>query len=479
MEENAVQLLDVSDPRAPVAVGEARDAVGDAAGGTFTKLENAAGASTFVAANGRTYAVVTSLGDNGAGADPGVQLIDVSEPAALTAAGALTDTADTALRWNVPDDIGIPLGGTPALFGADGDIYAIVAASGENGVQLIRVSNPLNPIAFLTIEMPMAVATFVVGGSVHAVVTEAPQGTPHGVRLLDVSYPGNRLQEVGSAAHRAGGFTRLKNPTGVATFVVGGKPYAIVTSLGQGAYRGGVQLIDVSDPAAPVAVGAATDGAGGFTALGQAWAVSTFVIGQSTYAIVASLDDGVQLIDVSNPAAPVAVGAAKDNGAGTAFDEEGDYFTRLHGAVGAGLGRIVALYDRPSTLYHSHEHIRCLPLFLNRQCDRTPGRRVDVRGRRCHVRHRRVGGGCAAHAAVGGGERDGVHAHPCTPAGPRCEPAVPLPVDGVERETKKPRTSSVISISRSPSHLLVCHVLEGDVFAAPHRPVRARRCCLP
>jgi len=58
----------------------------------------------------------------------------------------------------------------------------------------------------------------------------------------------------------------------------------------------GVQLIDVSDPSAPVAVGSATDGVDGFDELDGPRGVATFVIGASTYAIVASwTDDGVQL----------------------------------------------------------------------------------------------------------------------------------------------------------------------------------------
>ena len=73
--------------------------------------------------------------------------------------------------------------------------------------------------------------------------------------------------------------------------------YAIVASY----YDDGIQLVDVSDPSLPVAVGAATDGTGGFTELHRAIAVSTFVIGSNTYAIVASHhDDGIQLVDVSD-----------------------------------------------------------------------------------------------------------------------------------------------------------------------------------
>ena len=61
----------------------------------------------------------------------------------------------------------------------------------------------------------------------------------------------------------------------------------------------GVQLIDVSDPSSPVAAGSATDGVNGFDVLDQANGVATFVIGTSTYAIVTARGDrGVQLLQV-------------------------------------------------------------------------------------------------------------------------------------------------------------------------------------
>ena len=101
---------------------------------------------------------------------------------------------------------------------------------------------------------------------------------------------------VGDATDGQGGFTELDGARGVSTFVVGGSTYAIVASQNDD----GIQLVDVSDPSSPVAVGAATDGEGGFTELDGAYSVSTVVVGGSTYAIVASFeDDGIQLVMLS------------------------------------------------------------------------------------------------------------------------------------------------------------------------------------
>eukprot|EP01048_Picozoa_sp_COSAG05_P021924 COSAG05_NODE_4193_length_1628_cov_14.543492_1_plen_104_part_10 len=98
-----------------------------------------------------------------------------------------------------------------------------------------------------------------------------------------------------------GGFTELFVSTSVDTFVIGESTYAIVA----GRNDNGVQLIDVSSPSSPLAVGFAIDGDDGFTELGGPNGIDTFVIGESTYAIVAAnTDNGVQLMDVSDPWSP-------------------------------------------------------------------------------------------------------------------------------------------------------------------------------
>ncbi len=93
----------------------------------------------------------------------------------------------------------------------------------------------------------------------------------------------------------ANGFTELDGAVGVATFTVATVPYAIVASL----FDDGVQIIDLSDPTDITAADAETDGANGFTELDGAIGVATFVdtLHGATNAIVASnSDDGVQIV---------------------------------------------------------------------------------------------------------------------------------------------------------------------------------------
>ena len=88
----------------------------------------------------------------------------------------------------------------------------------------------------------------------------------------------------------------LEKPRDVSTFVIGSSTYAIVTSTTDD----GVQIIDISDPTAIVAKDAETDGVNGFTELDAVYNVETFKIGSAQYAIVVSFEDkGVQMIGMA------------------------------------------------------------------------------------------------------------------------------------------------------------------------------------
>jgi len=317
--DDGVQMINVSDPSAPVAIGSATDGVGTA---------NDGGVATFVI-GASTYAIVANMGDGS------VQLIDVSDPSAPVAVGGATDGI------NGFDELAGAFGVATFVIGAS--TYAIVASVYDDGVQLIDVSDPSAPVAagsatdgingFDELDGAYGVATFVIGASTYAIVASYADS---GVQLIDVSDPSAPVA-AGSATDGINGFDELAGAFGVATFVIGASTYAIVASFNDD----GVQLIDVSNPSVPVAVGSATDGINGFDTLDGALGVATFVIGASTYAIVASeADDGVQLIDVSDPSAPVAVGSATDGVGG--FDELNGAHGLATFVIGASTYAIVA-----------------------------------------------------------------------------------------------------------------------------------------
>ena len=111
-------------------------------------------------------------------------------------------------------------------------------------------------------------------------------------------------------------YPELSGARSVATFMIGSSTYAIVAAKSDG----GVQVIDVSTPYNLVPKGSATDGGSDsatppstFGTLNDPFGVATFVIGASTYAIVASQgDSAVQVIDVSTPSSLLAISSAID-----------------------------------------------------------------------------------------------------------------------------------------------------------------------
>ena len=114
---------------------------------------------------------------------------------------------------------------------------------------------------------------------------------------------------VASVIDGLNGFNELGGARGVATFVVAGRTYAIVT----GQNDDGVQIIELTEPSSPVAVASVTDGMSGFNELAGATHVATFVVAERTYAIVTGYNDnGVQIIELTDPSSPVAVASVID-----------------------------------------------------------------------------------------------------------------------------------------------------------------------
>ena len=66
----------------------------------------------------------------------------------------------------------------------------------------------------------------------------------------------------------------------------------------------GVQVIDITDPANPLPAAAITDDADGFTKLNGATSITIHDMSNRTYGVVAGYE-GVQVIDITDPADPL------------------------------------------------------------------------------------------------------------------------------------------------------------------------------
>jgi len=147
--------------------------------------------------------------------------------------------------------------------------YAYVADGGDDGLQIIDVSNPAKPqlASKVTANAGLAVAA---NGNYAYLATK-------GLKIFDISNP--------ASPEKIGEFS--------------GANFSEVTVNGTYAYvtgDGGVQIVDVSNPSAPKL-------SGGYSLSGMANEISI----QGTQAFLAA-DDGLHVLDISNPASPKFLG---------------------------------------------------------------------------------------------------------------------------------------------------------------------------
>ena len=295
--DRGVQIIDVSDPANITATDSLNDA------NSMHELNGAFGITSFTV-NSKTYLAVASFSDNG------VQIIDVSDPADITATDALDD------------DSTLVLGGAAAItsFMANSKPYLAVAAHSDNGIQIIDVSDPANIAArdslddtdgTYELDGPYGITSFTIKSKPYVAVTGHYDD---GVQIIDVSDPAN-ITATDSITNDT--TTELYGAYGITSFMVGSKTYVAVAVPSDDA----VQIIDVSDPADITAVDSLNDTDGTYE-LDGATEITSFMVSSKTYVAVASFeDDGVQIIDVSKPTEIFGVDKVDDTDATLVLDE--------------------------------------------------------------------------------------------------------------------------------------------------------------
>ena len=288
-DDDGVQILDVTDPSAITAEGN----IPDTEGANELLLNGAYDIAVFES-GGDTYAAVTAHFDNG------VQILNITDPSAITAAGNIADTTTLAL-----DRVrGI------ATFTSGDSIYAAVASSTEDGVQILDITDPsavtaegnITNTPALLLSSPHGIATFTSGGSTYAAVA----ANLDGVQILNVTDPSS-VTAAGNIANNS--TLELAGAHGIAIFESGGSIYAAVAADSDD----GVQILNITDPSAITAEGNITDTTS--LELRGARGIATFTSGGSTYAAVASsVDSGVQILDITDPSAITAAGSITNTG---------------------------------------------------------------------------------------------------------------------------------------------------------------------
>ena len=258
--------------------------------------------------------------------DDGVQIIDMTNPAAPVPVAEIIDNLNGFTTLDGARGVAIA-----QIFGRT---YAVIAAEDDDGVQIIDMTNPAAPVpvaeiidnlnGFTTLDGARGVAIAQIFGRTYAVIAAEDDD---GVQIIDMTNPAAPVP-VAEIIDNLNGFTTLDGAHEIAITKIFGKPYAVVAAR----HDDGVQIIDMTNPAAPTPTAALTDGINGFTTLDGARDVAIAQISDRTYAVItANIDDGVQIIDMTNPAAPVPVAEIIDNLNG---------FTTLDGARDVAIAQI-------------------------------------------------------------------------------------------------------------------------------------------
>ena len=303
--DNGVQIIDITDPAMPIAVSSVIDGGNDGSGNTFDELDGAYDIAT-ITIGLSTYALVTANDDDG------VQIIDISNPATPTVASSITDNVDNFDTLDGARHI--------TTVTINSKVYALVAASTDDGVQIIDISNPATPTAAFSIidggafklNGAFDITTVEIGSATYALVVSGNDD----VQIINITDP-TAPTAVSSLTDDVDGFDTIDSPNGITTVTIGESIYALVTS----SRDDGVQIINITDPTNPAAVSSAIHGVDGFDLLRSVFDIDTIKSGSSTYALVTNrdfTDSGVQIIDITDPENPTAVTSITESGT---FDE--------------------------------------------------------------------------------------------------------------------------------------------------------------
>ena len=248
----------------------------------------------------KNYAVVAAIGNLGQGGGltgSAVHIYDVTNPNALCSCNS--GSGQTALlKGSVTDSGSLELRGATGLeyYQQGNKHYALVTAENDDGIQIIDITDPENPAArdhlsdttSLELNSAHSSAVYSVAGRLYAVVTGQADD---GIQIVDITDPTD-ITAAGNLADTSS--LLLDNPRGVAVHTIGGLHYAVVASLADD----GIQIVDVTDPSAPVAKANLAHASS--RQLDGSYGVDTFSDGDRHFAVVAAASSSaVQIVELT------------------------------------------------------------------------------------------------------------------------------------------------------------------------------------
>ena len=377
-ELDAVQIIDISAPAAPLHVEAVFDGGRDEAGGQFLELDGAAGIEV-VTINSKPYAVVASYRDDG------FQIIDLSDPGSPLAASSGADRPGRAQGAYSTLDGPTSVHTFEHTVAGGPRTYALFTAGGYEddgdggGFQLVDITDPVRPYAtgsgrdgercstaarYNYLGGANSAATAVIEGRLYSVIAGMDDDGIQTVRM-DLSRRGSTLTVVNATADDTGGYSALGAPRSSEIAQINGRTYMFVSSFKEGdaldgarvvGNGGGLQIIDVTNPAAPQPAASLIDTDNTpFDILRGVGDIDVFEVGGRPYAIVTAQDEwayspddggpasrgGFLILDVSDPHNPrraSGVLAGQPYGGG----DTGQSSFKMSGPIGVDTAKIGA-----------------------------------------------------------------------------------------------------------------------------------------
>ena len=223
-------------------------------------------------------------------------------------------------------------------------VFDLSATSGNPVISAITTISDQNN-GFNTLDFASGITTHTISGNTYAFVAS---NDDNGIQIININDPSSPTATV-SITDGAGGFDELQFPTDITTIQIRGVHYALAV----GHEDNGIQIININDPSNPTATASLTDGIGGFNTLGGATGIATAFINGSIYALVASQDDnGIEIIDITDPDNPTATASVRDGVNG--FNElEGARHITTIGIDGSTYALAASYQDNGCLLYTS------------------------------------------------------------------------------------------------------------------------------
>jgi hypothetical protein len=227
--DNAIEIIDISNPKSPTHKGKISH------GGSALLM----GPQRVVVSGNLAY--IASSGSNA------LEIVNISNPAAPVHTASLANGAGGGALLNSPFDLAM----------VEGYPYVYVASNGNNALEIVNITDPTAPrhmgslgngVGGALLDSPQSVAV----AGYNAFVTSKGDNALEIIDISNQSAPVHR----GSIAKTAG-VTYLNEPVDAAISPDG--KYAYVASNGGNR----LDIIDVSDPAAPVYRTGLADGNGG------------------------------------------------------------------------------------------------------------------------------------------------------------------------------------------------------------------------